>query len=260
MTVKDIISAIERVAPLRFQDDFDNSGLQVGFPGAEVGKVLVCLDVTEAVVDEAAAKGCDMIVSHHPLLFHALKQVGDATYQQRCVCKALKEGIAVYSAHTSLDNAPGGVNFEIAERIGLLDLEWLQPKEGGESGSGLIGLLPEPETDREFLARLKDTFLVDCLRHSECSGKAIQKVALCGGAGAFLMREAIKKGADCFVTGEFHYHDYFENDGMLLAELGHYQSEQYTVDLLGSIVESACPGLSVIPTAINTNPICYYVR
>ncbi|MBO6169933.1 MAG: Nif3-like dinuclear metal center hexameric protein [Bacteroidales bacterium] len=257
MIVKDIISAIERVAPLRLQDEWDNSGLQVGFPGADVRKVLVCLDVTEAVVEEAAAKGCGLIVSHHPLLFHSLKQVSDATYQQRCVYKALKEGIAIYSAHTSLDNASGGVNFEIAGRIGLLDLEWLQPKDGEDAGSGLVGILPEPETDKEFLARIKDTFLVECLRHSECSGKPIHKVALCGGAGAFLMRDAVRAGADCFISGEFHYHDYFENDGMLLAELGHYQSEQYTVDLLCSILEGAFPGLAIIPTDINTNPIQY---
>ncbi len=260
MTVKDIVSAIERVAPLRFQDDFDNSGLQVGFPDADVRKVLVCLDVTEAVVAEAVRMQCQMIVSHHPLLFHPLRQVSDATYQQRCVVKALAAGIAVYSAHTSLDNAPGGVNFEIADRIGLVDPVWLKPGEDGVSGSGLIGVLPEPEKDSDFLARLGDCFLVENMRHSECTCRPIRKVAVCGGAGAFLMRDAIRAGADCFVTGEFHYHDYFENDGMLLAELGHYQSEQYTVDLLGRILERALPGLQVVLTSIDTNPIQYDAR
>ena len=255
MIVKDIVLAIESAAPLRLQDDFDNSGLQVGFPGAEVKKVLVCLDVTEAVVDEAAKKGCDMIVSHHPLLFHALKQVSDSTYQQRCVCNALSKGIAIYSAHTSLDNAREGVNFEMARRIGLLDLEWLLPKDGEDAGSGVIGVLPEPETDRAFLSRLQDTFLVRDLRHSECSGRMIQKVAFCGGAGAFLMRDAIRKRADCFITGEFHYHDFFENDGMLLAELGHYESEQYTIDLLAGLLKERFPGLDVQLTSLNTNPI-----
>ena len=255
MVVGEIISAIERVAPLRYQDEWDNSGLQVGFPGVEVKKVLVCLDITEAVVDEAAQKGCEMIVSHHPLLFRALKQVSDSTYQQRCVCSALSKGIAIYSAHTSLDNAPGGVNFEIAGRIGLTDLEWLQPKDGEDAGSGVIGLLPDPEVDKEFLARLQDTFLVRDLRHSGCSGRMIRKVALCGGAGAFLMRDAIRKGADCFITGEFHYHDYFENDGMLLAELGHYESEQYTIDLLAGLLRESLPGLDVQLTSLNTNPI-----
>ena len=257
MKVRDIISAIERVAPLRLQDEWDNSGLQVGFMNSEVEKVLVCLDVTEAVVDEAAERGCQMIVSHHPLLFRPLGMVSDATYQQRCVVKALAKGIAVYSAHTSLDNAPGGVNHRIAELIGLQDLRWLQPMEGMDGGSGLIGTLQAPERDSDFLRRIKQIFGVECLRHSGCSGREIRTVALCGGAGAFLMRNAVRQGADCFVTGEFHYHDYFENDGMLLAELGHFQSEQYTIGLLADLLKAGCPSVEVVETSVNTNPTRY---
>ena len=259
MTVNDIIEAIERCAPLRFQEEWDNSGLQLGFRRAAVHKVLVCLDVTEAVVDEAAEAGCEMIVSHHPLIFKALSQVSDSTYQQRCVVKAINKGIAIYSAHTSLDNAPGGVNHKIAELIGLQKLCWLLPGDGG-SGSGLIGSLPAAESDSGFLARIKRIFSVDCLRHSECSGRQIKTVALCGGSGGFLMREAVRQGADCFITGEFHYHDYFENDGMLLAELGHYQSEQYTIDLLAGLLSEDFPALELMKTALNTNPICYDSR
>lgn len=260
MKVRDIISAIERVAPLRLQDEWDNSGLQVGFMDNGVSRVLVCLDVTEAIVSEAAEHGCQMIVSHHPLLFKALSQVSDVTYQQRCVVKALAGGIAVYSAHTSLDNAPGGVNHKIAELIGLQDLQWLLPKDGEDAGSGLVGTLPAPERDCDFLRRIKGIFGVECLRHSECSGRQIKTVALCGGAGGFLMRDAVRKGADCFITGEFHYHDYFWNDGMLLAELGHYQSEQYTIDLLAELLEAAFPALEVLKTSINTNPTRYDSR
>ena len=260
MKVKDIVRVIERTAPLKLQDEWDNSGLQVGFLDSEVDKVLVCLDVTEAVVEEAAKRGCQMIVSHHPLIFKALREVSDATYQQRCVVRALACGIAVYSAHTSLDNAPGGVNHKIAELIGLQDLRWLEPKEGEDAGSGLVGTLPEPERDSDFLRRIKKTFGVECLRHSECSGRRIKTVALCGGAGAFLMRNAVRQGADCFVTGEFHYHDYFENDGMLLAELGHYQSEQFTIDLLCGLLKSGCPSVEVVSTALDTNPTRYDSR
>ena len=259
MRVKDIADAIERVAPLRFQDEWDNSGLQVGFLENTVEKVLVCLDVTEAVVNDAIERGCQMIVSHHPLIFKALSQVSDRTYQQRCVVKALANGIAIYSAHTSMDNAPGGVNYEMAGRIGLQDLRWLQPKEGENAGSGIIGILPEPEKDSDFLRRLKETFIVDCLRHSECDGRMIKTVALCGGAGAFLMKEAKRHGADCYITGEFHYHDYFENDGMLLAELGHFQSEQYTMAIFTDLLEEAFPGITVL-TYYETNPICYDAR
>ena len=259
MKVKDIIEAIERVAPLRLQDEWDNSGLQVGFPENEVKRVMVCLDVTEAVVDEAAERGCGMIVSHHPLLFKPLSLVSDVTYQQRCVVKALAKGIAVYSSHTSMDNARGGVNYKIAELIGLQDISWLSPKDGEDAGSGIIGTLYDPERDSDFLRRLKQTFGVDCLRHSACSGKEIRTVAVCGGSGAFLMKDAQRKGADCFVTGEFHYHDYFENDGMLLAELGHFQSEQYTMTIFTDILEEAFPELEVL-TYFETNPILYDAR
>lgn len=257
MKVRDIIGAIERTAQLKLQDEWDNSGLQVGFLENEVSRVLVCLDVTEAILDEAAERGCRMIVSHHPLLFRPLSQVSDSTYQQRCVVKALAGGIAVYSAHTSLDNAPGGVNHKIAALLGLTDLEWLQPKDGMDAGSGIIGTLPQAVPDTEFLKRVKQLFKVECLRHTATCGKTVKRVALCGGAGAFLMRDAIRKGADCFITGEFHYHDYFENDGMLLAELGHYQSESCTIDLLADILGTGCPGLEVVKTSLNTNPTCY---
>ncbi len=257
MKLKEVIDALERLAPLRLQDEWDNSGLQVGFPDAEVSRVLVCLDVTEKIVEEAVARGCELIVSHHPLLFKPLRQVSDTTYQQRCVVRALAAGVSIYSAHTSLDNAPGGVNHRIAGLLGLRDLQWLQPREDGAGGTGLVGQLPQPERDAEFFARIKRLFGVRNLRHSEPDGRKIRRVALCGGAGAFLLREAVRAGADCFLSGEFHYHDYFENGGVLLAELGHYQSEQFTQDLLRDYLLESCPALEVVKTALDTNPIRY---
>lgn len=257
MKLREIIKVLEQAAPRQLQDDYDNSGLQLGFPEDEISKVLVCLDVTEEIVEEAAAGGCNLIVSHHPLIFHALKQISDTTYQQRCVSKALKAGIAIYSAHTSLDNAQGGVNYKIAELIGAEELEWLSAKEGCNAGSGVVGVLKEEMQDADFLDMLKERFGVECLRHSEPDGRMIRKVAICGGSGAFLMRDAIAKGADCFVCGEFHYHDYFENKGMILAELGHYQSEQFTCELLRDIVAGVCPEIVCEITGINTNPIRY---
>ena len=257
MKLREVTAALERLAPLRLQDEWDNSGLQVGFPESDADRVLVCLDVTEEIVDEAVAKRCNLIVSHHPLLFKALRQVSDATYQQRCVVKALAAGISVYSAHTSLDNAPGGVNYEIARRLGLQDLRWLSPMEGADAGSGLVGELPSPRRDADFLAEVKQLFGVESLRHSVPDGRLVRRVALCGGAGAFLLGEAVRSGADCFLSGEFHYHDYFENRGVLLVELGHYQSEQFTQDLLCDYLKEQCPGLQVVKTALNTNPIRY---
>ena len=257
MKVSDVVRAIEAAAPLQLQDEWDNSGLQVGFPDSPVHRVLTCLDITEAVLDEASARGCDMIVSHHPLLFHPLRQVSCATYQQRCVVKALSAGIALYSAHTSLDNAPGGINYRIASIIGMHDLEWLQPLPGGNGGSGVIGTLDSVVPDVEFLKNLKQAFGVECLRHTAPAGRPVRTVAVCGGSGAFLMADALRLGADAFVTGEFHYHDYFEADGMLLAELGHYQSEKCAVGLLSDILSAALPELEVVPTGLVTNATCY---
>lgn len=257
MKLREVIAALEHLAPLRLQDEWDNSGLQVGFPESETDSVLVCLDVTEAIVDEAIAAKCNLIVSHHPLIFKALRQVSDATYQQRCVVKALAAGISIYSAHTSLDNAPGGVNHRIAALLGLQKLRWLSPRDGEDAGSGLVGELPASEPDAAFLARVQRTFGVECLQHSALDGRQVRRVALCGGAGAFLLHDAVCAGADCFISGEFHYHDYFENQGVLLAELGHYQSEQFTQDLLLEYLHKTCPGLTVRKTTLNTNPICY---
>ena len=257
MKLREVIDALERLAPLRLQDEWDNSGLQVGFPETRISGILVCLDVAEDIVEEAVAAGCNLIVSHHPLLFKPLRQVSDTTYQQRCVVRALAAGVSIYSAHTSLDNAPGGVNHRIAALLGLQDLRWLQPKEGEEAGSGLVGELPLGESDSDFLARVKRVFGVQCLRHSALDGRQIRRVALCGGAGAFLLRDAVRAGADCFLSGEFHYHDYFENGGVLLCELGHYQSEQFTQDLLQEYLEANCPDIPVVKTARDTNPICY---
>ena len=257
MRLREIVAALERLAPLRLQDEWDNSGLQVGFPESEIAGILVCLDVTEAIVDEAVAVGCNLIVSHHPLLFKPLRQVSDATYQQRCVVRALAAGVSIYSAHTSLDNAPGGVNHKIARMLGLQKLRWLAPLAGEDAGSGLVGELPQSETDAAFFARVKQLFGVQCLRHSAPDGRQIRRVALCGGAGAFLLRDAVAAGADCFLSGEFHYHDYFENAGVLLCELGHYQSEQYTRELLQEYLAANCPGVRIVKTALDTNPIHY---
>lgn len=259
MKVRDIVEVIERLAPRRFQDDWDNSGLQVGDPEAEVGRVLVCLDVTEEIVLEAAHKGCNMIVSHHPLIFHPLKSITGETYQQRCIAQCLCAGIAVYSAHTSLDNAPSGVNRVIAELLSLENLQWLnseyQYPEG--SGSGIIGDTPLPVNSEAFAEYIKETFRVKDLRTSDLKGKMVSRVAVCGGAGAFLMQKALEKGADCFITGELHYHDYFD-PGIQLIELGHYQSEQFTIGLLARHLQSY--GIEALPTECNTNPILYNGR
>lgn len=363
MKIKEIVSALERFAPLPLQDGFDNAGLQIGLTDAETTGALLCLDVTEPVLDEAIAAGYNLVISHHPLIFKGYKSITGKDYVERCILKAIKNDIAIYSAHTNLDNAPGGVNFKIAEKIGLTNVHILDEKENSlvklvtfvpsahaetvrkalfsagcgnignydscsynlegegtfraqegtrpfcgtigelhheaevrietilpiykkgeaikaliaahpyeepaydvyplqnswsQAGAGVIGELETPETELEFLKRIKRTFEVGCLKHNKLSGRLIQKVALCGGAGSFLIPQAIRSEADVFITGEIRYHDYFgrEND-ILLAEIGHYESEQYTKEIFYSIIRDLFPNIALQLSKINTNPIKY---
>lgn len=259
MTIRQITSALEEFAPLSLQDGYDNAGLQIGLTkDADATGALLCLDVTEAVVEEAIERGCNLIVSHHPLLFRPLKSISGRDYIERTVIMAIKHDITIYSAHTNLDSAQGGVNYKIAEKLGLQDLEWLNPK-GEGAGEGVVGTLASPMAKADFIAKVKETFHLSSLRTNDWVGKTVQKVALCGGAGAFLMSNAISKGADAFLTGEIGYHRFFgyENQ-VLLMELGHYESEQYTMEILSSIIQKADPELPIHITKIETNPIKYY--
>ncbi len=211
----------------------------------------MCLDVTEEVIREAVALGCNLVVSHHPLLFHPVKRVGDDTHVERCLRLAVKNDVCIYASHTNMDNAEDGVNYKMAEKIGLVDVV---PMEGG----GVIGYLPIAEDSLAFLQRTKDAFRVECLQHNELLQRPIQSVALCGGAGAFLLDTAIRLEADAFLTGEMKYHEYFGHEQRIqIGVLGHYQSERYTTEIFYSIIEETAPGLPVFTTATDTNPIKY---
>ncbi|SFG16791.1 dinuclear metal center protein, YbgI/SA1388 family [Prevotella sp. KH2C16] len=256
-----MVSALERFAPLPLQEDFDNAGLQIGLTDADVSGALLCLDVTEAVVDEAVGKGCNLIVSHHPLIFHKLRRITGEDYVQRAVMKAIKNNVAIVSMHTNMDCAQGGVNHKMAAKMGLRDLGFFGAEksvDGVQGGEGVIGMLPEPMAADDFILMLKHTFGVECVQANELLRRPIRKVALCGGAGSFLLPEAIGQGADAFVTGEMHYHDYFGHEQEIqIAVIGHFQSEQYTSEIFQSIIEERCPGVRCCLTEICTNPIIY---
>ena len=256
--IKDVIATLERFAPLPLQDGFDNAGLQIGQTEAEVSGVLLCLDVTEAVVDEAVACGANLIVAHHPLLFHGLKCIAGRNTVERCVVKAIENRIAVYAAHTNLDNARGGVNYKMAEKFGAAVEGFLQPKDA-ESGSGVIAILPQPLGAAEFLQKVKDVFGVESLMHNSCSfSHDISRVGICGGAGAFLLQNAIAAGCDAFLTGEMHYHDWFgHEDEIQIAVAGHYQTEKFTTEIFRDIIKAEFPALRVDTTETETNPIKY---
>ena len=361
--IKDILKEIEAYAPLPLQEGFDNAGVQVGDVNQPAQGALLCLDVTEEVIDEALELDCNLIISHHPLAFKAFKSLTGKSYIERCLMKACKYDLVIYAAHTNLDNAYGGVNFKLAEMIGLQNVRVLSSQKNallklvtfvpeayadlvrtalfnagaghignydsssfnlhGEGtfranegchpfcgeigelhtepevrietvlpafrkasvlrallsvhpfeepaydfyplantwdqvGSGVVGELPEEEDELSFLQRIKDLFHVGCVKHSALTGKPIREVALCGGSGAFLINDAISYGADVFITGEIKYHDYFgHEEDILMAEIGHYESEQYTKEIFYSIIRDLFPNFALQLSKINTNPIKY---
>ena len=361
--IKEIASALEMFAPLPLQESYDNAGLQVGLHETEVKGALLCLDVTEEVIDEAVTSECNLIISHHPLIFKPLRRITGANYVERCILKAISNNIAIYSAHTNLDNAAGGVNFKIAEKLGLKNVKILSPKENsllklavyvplshaesvrsalfnagcgtigdydscsyniigegtfraGEKcspycgeigelhtekeirietilplflknrvlkallaahpyeepaydiyplcnvwptvGTGVVGELNEPIDAKDFLLAVKDIFCVERLMHTALHNKKISRVALCGGAGASFAQAAAAAGADIYITGEGHYHDMFNySNSMIMAVIGHYESEQYTSELISEILTQRFPNLKIKITEKRTNPIYY---
>lgn len=257
MTVQDIASVIEEFAPLPLQEDYDNAGLQVGFRDRHVSAVMLCLDVTDEVLEEAIRRKCDMIVSHHPLIFRGLKNLTGADDTQRIAIRALEAGVAIYSAHTNLDSTWNGVSHEMAHMLGVTGIEVLSPRAGDpRAGLGVIGDI-EPTPKLEFLRKVKEKFGVKALRYSTQSpALVIKRVALCGGSGASLIREAIRTGADLYVTGDVKYHD-FTTYGldMVIADIGHYESELCSMRIFSRIIRQQYPDLVVYFSDEQANPV-----
>ncbi len=259
MKIKEVIAALEQFAPLPLQEDYDNAGLQLGLTEAEVSGALLCLDVTEETVAEAVEKGCNLVVSHHPLLFRGLKQIVDADSVQRTVKMAIKNDVTIVSMHTNLDNAVGGVNWKIAEKLGLetgrLGVQGVQ----GEKCGLYVGTFAKPLSANDFILLLKTRMEAQCVMTNELLKREIRKVAICGGAGSFMLDDAIAQGADAFVTGEMHYHEYFGHDQEIqIAVIGHYESEHFTNELFREIIERECKGVRCVMAESQKNPVRYY--
>jgi dinuclear metal center YbgI/SA1388 family protein len=361
MNLSDILSCLNELAPPSLQESYDNSGLLTGNPIMQISGILVSLDCTEQVLDEAQRRGCNLIVCHHPVIFRGIKRLTGSNYVERIVMRAIRENIAIYSIHTNLDNVLHGVNGKMASMLGLTNCRVLRPKEnvfykleiicpadnavdlrnalfkagagqGGrysdgsfsqsglttfkplegaepvsgeigtryekteiryefivhewklkavleairrvhpytqpayflypvvntsaEVGSGLIGMLPKPEDSQEFLQRVKHVFGLQVLKHTDILKDKVLKVALCGGAGVFLLPDAMKADADVFLTSDIKYHEFFDADGnILMADLGHYESEQFTSDLLAEVLSEFAPELPVMKARAVTNPV-----
>lgn len=364
MKVSEVTQYLESIAPRAYQEAYDNSGLLTGNPEQEVTGILITLDCTEAVVEEALQKKCNLIVAHHPIIFKGLKKITGSNYVERTVLMAIKNDIAIYAIHTNLDNVHTGVNRKIAEKIGLRNLKILAPKnntltklvtfipkanadavldalytagagqvgdykncsfqttgtgtfmptekanphigkalqqeeveevraevifpshqegkivyalkkahpyeeaayyltplnnENQEVGSGMVGELDAPLQPVEFLKHLKAAMDLKVIRHTAVLDKPIKKVAVCGGAGSFLLSAAIRSGAQAFVTADFKYHEFFDADNQIvIADIGHYESEVYTKELLGDILKEKFPTFAVNFSGTITNPVRYF--
>ena len=364
MIIKNITDCLEEFAPLSFQENYDNAGLLVGDSNWNVGKVLFTLDITEEVLDEALKKKCNLVVSHHPLIFHGLKKLSGNDLVQRMVVKAIKNDIAIYAMHTNLDNSVNGLNKNICEKLGLINCSLLSPAKGMmsklvtfcpvkfaekvrqslfdggaghigkydccsyniqgqgsfrasdnaepfvgdkniihyedevrievifpsflelklitalknnhpyeevafdlyplsnsflDAGSGMTGEIDQELKMTEFLAKVKSLMEIPVLRHSKVSDRSIRKIAVCTGSGSFLIPDAIKAGADVFLTSDLKYHDYFDaHHRLILADIGHYESERFAKDLMVDILIRKFPNFAFLISEINTNPIIYF--
>ncbi len=364
MILKDITSYLESLAPLSSQESYDNSGLIVGDPNAQITQALICLDSTEEVVEEAIQNGCNLIIAHHPIVFKGLKSLTGKNYVERVVLKCIKNDIALYAIHTNLDNYRFGVNFEIGKRLGLENLKILEPKknvlhkvsvfvpveskdtvakamfeagagfigdykncsfstegigsffplEGAQptigsvehqeevkevllemlvsnhelsivvaamkashpyevvaydlialsnsneyEGAGMIGQLADSMNVVDFLSLVKRQFNCGIIRHTKIVKDKVKTIAFCGGSGSFLLNNAIRSKADVYITGDFKYHEFFDSeDKILIADIGHFESEQYTINLLCDVLMKKFPNFAIRLTKINTNPINYF--
>ena len=347
MKLYKIIQYLESIAPSSYQESYDNAGLIVGDPNTSIKGVLVCLDSTEAIVDEAKKKKCNVIIAHHPIVFKGLKKLNGKNYVERTIIKAIKNDICIYAIHTNLDNVyHNGVNTKIAQKLGLKNQEILSPKQNMVKfhfylkdkqikvlqkaavrnkvhkafnniysllavnknvkqdealikcettvaanevsslvnfiktstksstlkydssptqeanpivGSGVIGSLANPILPSTFFKRLKSSMELKGFRHTAILDKKIQKIAVCGGSGGFLLPHAIRNGADIFITSDYKYHEFFDADGkIIIADIGHYESEQYTIELLHGLITKKFSNFASHCTKISTNPVFYY--
>ncbi len=259
MLIGQITDYLESIAPLQYQEPYDNAGLLTGNKQWEATGAVICLDSLVQVVDEAIEQKCNLVIAHHPIIFSGLKKITGDHYIERAIIKAVKHDIAIYAIHTNLDNIlEDGVNQKIAETLGLVDLALLSPKEDAQVGSGLIGRLPQPMKQLAFIDYVRINMQTSCIRHTSLLDRKVEVVALCGGSGRFLLPAAIAQGADAFISADFKYHDFFEaNDQITILDIGHYESEQFTISLLQELLNGKFANFAAHCTKVNTNPINY---
>lgn len=258
--IRDIACFIESIAPIHYQETYDNCGFSVGNLDNTVTGILVSLDINEEVIEEAINNDCNIIVAHHPVIFYPLKKIIGDTQSELLMLKAIQNNIAIYIAHTNLDNVVGGVSTFLAQLLDLQNISILRYKSNNQSiGIGAVGDLKNSITESEFLSYIGKRLNPKCIRHSKKINKEIKKIAVCGGSGAILIGDAISVGADAIVTSDVKYHEFFDaRNRIFIADVGHYESEIKTKTLLCSILLKFIGNTKIVESKVNTNPIYYY--
>jgi dinuclear metal center YbgI/SA1388 family protein len=261
-TVNELTSFLHTIAPNHLQEDYDNAGLITGHGSQVITGVLVSLDCTEEIIDEALSLSCNVVVCHHPIVFRGMKRFNGNTYVERVIIKAIKKDIAIFAIHTNLDNvALNGVNEMICKKLGLEKTKILRPKDASDPniGAGMIGYLKNGISYINFLQYVKERMDLKVVKHTKPLTGTVEKVAVCGGSGIFLLGEAINQGAQAFITADVKYHEFFDAENeLILLDIGHFESERYTIDLLFSLISMKFTTFATHYTKVNTNPIDYY--
>ena len=263
MKIRDIVSVIEEFAPLALQESYDNSGLIVGRLDDEVKGVLLAVDVTEEVLDEAEREGCDLVITHHPIIFSPLKRFNSATYVERCVERAIRKGIALYAAHTNLDSTPRGMSWQLGSMIGLDAMSVLEPRrDNAEAGFGVVGTLSRAEGVVAFMNRVKAIFDVGAVRYSDIPSEdmMVRRVAICTGSGRSLIDAAMAAEADVYITADLRYNDFMcgENRKVLL-DIGHFESEFCAIRIIFDVLSKKMCNFAVRKSVCSRNPVHYLV-
>lgn len=255
MTNREITDAIEEFAPLSLQESWDNSGWQIGSRDATCRGALLCVDVTPEIIQEAIDKDCNLIISHHPLIFRGVKQITNRDRVERCITLAIENHISVYSSHTATDCAPGGVSWEMGRRLDLSEMEFLD-----ESGLGVIGNLTTPLHWREFVKLVKDSFGAEIVRCSRIPNEdfTINRVGLCGGAAAEFIPLALKRGAQAYVTADSKLNQFIDHaNDILLVDSGHFETEECTKEIFYRVISEKFPNFAVCKSIVERNPVIY---
>ena len=257
MNCKNIIDRLEEIAPVSFAEDWDNVGLLVGSRKKEAKKIMVALDATDSVIAQASEQQVDMLITHHPMIFSSMKRVNDEDFIGRRIISLIQHDISYYAMHTNCDVCI--MNDVAADKIELKPtaiLEEIGEADGKSMGIGKVGTLPETISVQQLAAKVKAAFQISDVRVTGDLQKKVSRVAISTGAGKSMMKLALKKGAEVFITGDMDHHSVIDalDQGMQIIDAGHYGTEHFMVDYVASYLEKVFGSEIEVVKATEDNP------